>query len=36
MRAAEDQKWSYAEMILSSEVEVKLRCDLEWKNKMKD
>ena len=28
MRAAEGQKWSYVEMILSSEVEVKLRCVL--------
>ena len=28
MRAAEGQKWSYVEMILSSEVEVKLRCGL--------
>ena len=31
MRAAEGQKRSYVEMILSSEVEVKLRCDLEWR-----
>ena len=31
MRAAEGQKRSYVEMILSSEVEVKLRCDEEWK-----
>ena len=34
MRAAEGQKWSYVEMIWSSEVEVKLRCDLGWKKRM--
>ena len=31
MEAAESQKWSYVEMILRGEVEVKLRCDLERK-----
>ena len=35
MRAAEGQKWSYVEMILNSEVEEKLRCDEEWKKRMK-
>ena len=35
MRAEEGQKWSYVEMILSSEVEVKLRCDLGWKREMR-
>ena len=36
MGAAEGQKRSYVEMILSSEVEVKLRCDKEWKMEMQD